>query len=109
MAGREPSENGPVSDYALMQGETRLGTLSVSLADQPFLRCTLQPTDAFEAVRWLFEERLRRAEDAATEWSDLEEIEDQIDALNLRLMPRHGEPITDFLLHVRGDEAWFRY
>lgn len=100
-----------------MQGDTLLGTLTVTDLDQPWFLCLFAPEAAFEAVRPLFDAELAvgEAEDHARSigvnigidaW---ESAYQNIEALGLRLVPDVGETIDHFLLHINGAEAWFRY
>lgn len=96
--------------WRLMRGETLLGTLSLDGVNQPFFMTTFEPTDEFGAIRPLFDEELRLAEAEDADWESVEPAYERIRSLDLRLAPLDGgEDITDFLLHIRGDEAWFRY
>ena len=95
--------------WRLMQGETWLGTLTLERVNQPCFMTTFEPTDAFEATRPLFDEELRLAEAEDADWESVEPAYERIRNLGLRLQPLHGgDDITDFLLHIRGHEAWFR-
>jgi hypothetical protein len=90
-----------------MEGQTVLGVLTVTDVDQPFILCSFQPTEEFEHHRSLFEERLRLVENE--DWSAFEAVDEQIRRLGLVLKRMNdGAEIDEFLLHVRGKEAWFR-
>jgi hypothetical protein len=102
----------PVSpEYALVHGETVLGIVRVTGAIQPFWLGTFDATEAFAAVRLLFEEELRllTVDGDQFDGAGYEEAYGRILALGLRLVPPDGEALTDFLLHIDGGEAWFRY
>ena len=102
-----------MTSWLLVLGQTLLGVLTVTSVNQPFFLCSFQPTDEFDQYRLLFEERLRLAESVDPDnedWSAVEVIHEQIQGLGLSLKRMNdGAEIKEFLLHVRGDEAWFRY
>lgn len=102
--------------WTLMADDVSLGTLELNEVDQPWWYCHFAPTSAFEAVRPLFE-----AEQAAFEADEAVRMSGQldaglqdeaykaIDALKLRLVANDGQIIDTLLLHIEGNEAWFRY
>ena len=91
-----------------MRGTEVLGTLEVLGPDQPWFNGRFTATPAFEEVRADFQEELRLLNaDRIEEWSAAWE---RILALGVRLDPQDGgPPIEDFLLHVDGESAWFRF
>jgi hypothetical protein len=102
--------------WILMTGETALGTLVLEELDQPWWYCHFTPTPAFDQFRPFFvtEQAALEINEAARligdrEQGQWEKAYDAIDALHLRLVGEHGQIIDDLLLHVDGDEAWFRY
>jgi hypothetical protein len=94
----------------LKRGETLLGVLHVVGSEFPWTRCTFDATPDFEQVRPLFEDEL-----AVLETKDMEAWAasyNKIVALKLQLVDAAtGSEVGDgdFLLHIRGDEAWLRY
>lgn len=98
--------------YTLMHGDTRLGLLTLYEIDQPWFNCRFEAEAAFEEIRPLFDAELQamEAEPALeTKHDKWEKAYDAIDALNLYLVSNAGETIGPMLLHIRDDEAWFRY
>jgi hypothetical protein len=98
--------------FALRRGYERLGTLEVIGIDQPWIRCRFEPLPAFEGIRPLFDEELRLLEQQAKDqaWDHWEEAYSRIDALGLCIGALDGaDDITDFILHIKDDKAWFRY
>ena len=87
-----------------------LGRLTVYERDFPWVSAKLAATPAFEPLRPLFQQEVRLArrleddEDAGT-WEDAYE---RVRAA-VRLVAPDGVPVPEFLLHVDGDEAWWRY
>jgi hypothetical protein len=99
-----------LSDAALLlkRGETTLGTLRPYNTDFPRTNCKFEPTQGFDEIKPLFEEELRLLD--AEDFTAFEEAYEKIQALGLSLVPADGRQIIeDFLLHILGDEAWFRY
>ncbi|MBW3625647.1 MAG: hypothetical protein KY468_19820 [Armatimonadetes bacterium] len=94
--------------WDLMKGDELLGHLDLRNIDQPIFFCTFIPTEAFDRYRPLFEGELALLEeDRLKEW---EAAYQKIDDLGLILRStENGDTIDDFLLHIDGDEAWFRY
>ncbi|MFF1380702.1 hypothetical protein [Streptomyces sp. NPDC058308] len=96
--------------WQLMQAGTPLGTLTLQEIDQPWFRCHFTGAPAWEAVRPVLEEWTHSMEEAETDHSRVGRALAAVDALQLSLVPAHGdEPIDDFLIHVRGTSASFRY
>ena len=85
-----------------------LGRLTEDGTDMPWVLCRFEPAEGFAAVAELFAEELGLLEeDEMDAWAMVQE---QIAARELWLRPLHGgEPIREFLLHVDGDRAWFRF
>lgn len=96
------------TQFQLKQGDTLLGSLEVQELDFPWVRGVFIPTVAFDAVKHLFERELQLLEDEA--WDEWEVVYAEITALNLRLVDLASEQVIDeFLLHIDGRDAWFRY
>ncbi|KAA0254431.1 MAG: hypothetical protein EDM79_20875 [Chloroflexi bacterium] len=92
----------------LKQGDIVLGTLKETDNDFPWRYCTFTPTDAFQSVKPLFDRAREQVE--AEEWEQFDKAYQQIEALGLRLVdPLSGDEIREFLLHIEGDSASFRY
>jgi hypothetical protein len=107
---------GRFTTLKLMRGDVQLGVLTLYDLDQPWFYCHFEPEPAFEQVRPLFaaEQELLN-DDSGTDF-DEDADEDawvrayqDIQRLGLLLIPDVGEVIDDFLLHIDGTEAWFRY
>jgi len=81
--------------------------------DQPWFFCQFKQTAAFEEFKPMFDKELELlntglvSEEVMAAW---EEAVETIDALGLILVSLDdSSKITDFLLHIDGEEAWFRY
>jgi hypothetical protein len=92
--------------WQLLRGAEVLGEIVIDDGDFPWLYGTLHPRPAFEQVRSLFDEEwaLAEADDDVEAW---ERAYDRIRE-SLELVAPHG-PVSDYLLHVQGAEAWFRW
>ena len=88
-------------------GGKLIGRIVRRTADFPFIFGSFEATPDFAAHAPLFAEELRLMnEDRMDEW---ELAYDRIDDLGLRLIPTDGsEQIEELILHIEGDEAWFR-
>ena len=90
-----------------------IADLVVTEADFPWLRARLEPRPGFDAVRELFVADLVTSEaindddsEAAIEAFELGQ--DRIQDAVTMSYPDGGE-VPEFLLHVDGDEAWWRW
>ena len=100
---------------SLIRGDTVLGTIKVNPgnADFPWFSGSFSATPAFEGVRDLFERELQllRAnenDDSAT-WDDWEAVHAELHDPGLRLSAPDSSYIADeILIHINGDEAWWR-
>lgn len=95
-------------EFQLRQKDILLGTLRSYDFDFPWINCKFEPTEAFQAVKPLFDEEVRLINDEDME--NWETVYLRIDELNLKLINvENDNVIDDFLLHIENDEAWFRY
>lgn len=100
----------PDQSWQLMQAGTRVGTLTLDHIDQPWFRCTFTGTSAWEAIRPILEAWTHSVEGAEPDHPAVERALEAVDALQLTLVPPDGsDPIDDFLIHIRGSQASFRY
>jgi hypothetical protein len=98
----------PPSIWHLQHGDTILGVLALYKVDQPWLLCHFQPTSDFDIIKPLFDrEFLLLNSDRIVAW---EQAYTAIQDLGLRLEQiEDGTQIETFILHIAGEEAWFRY
>jgi hypothetical protein len=97
----------PTSEvWTLRDREDTVATITITDSDFPWLSGRLDAKSGFEKYRNLFD-----AELAAMEREDWEEADRRYYAIReqLQLMYPEGGRVPEFLLHVRGDEAWFRW
>ena len=94
--------------WRLKRDKELLGTLTCQSSDQPWIVCQFQAELAFRQYSDLFEEELDILNrDEMHLW---EQAYQKIIDLGLTLEAVDAvESITDFLLHIDGEEAWFRY
>ena len=94
--------------FQLKQEDILLGTLCSYDLDFPWLLCKFESAEAFKQIKSLFDEERKLLES-----DDMEKWEvpySKIDDLNLRLINQEDKKIiSDFLIHIQGDEARIRY
>jgi hypothetical protein len=98
--------------WRLRHGATLVGEIEITDGDFPWLSGTFTAQDGFAPYRQLFVRelamlnRLLEDEDRAdyTEWDAL------IERINreLTLYAPDDVAVAEFLLHIDGDQAWFR-
>jgi hypothetical protein len=94
--------------WQLRRGDELLGEIITNGADFPWLEGIFVARPGFAEVKALFDEELALLESGAD--SDIqawEAIYGRI-AATMSLTAPSG-PVGEFLLHIRGDEAWFRW
>ncbi|MEU3664481.1 hypothetical protein AB0E77_32800 [Streptomyces sp. NPDC032940] len=85
-----------------------VGEIVVDDADFPWLAGRFRPGPAFGAVRELFARELALAERDDT--GHRQEWEAAYAQITTRVSLASPEgPVAGFLLHIRGDRAWFRW
>ncbi|WP_330455849.1 hypothetical protein OIB37_02575 [Streptomyces sp. NBC_00820] len=89
-------------------GEVAVGEIRIEEAGFPWLSGRFTAGPGFAAVRDLFARELALAdpEDDAG-WAQWESAYDEIQA-RVSLSSPDG-PVPEFLLHIEGDRAWFRW
>jgi hypothetical protein len=94
-------------ELQLKRGGELLGSLRAYDIDSPWIICKFEPTESFQAVKPLFEEELKLLNtDDMEAW---ETAYARIGGLGLRLVDvEKREETSEFILHIEGDEAWFR-
>jgi hypothetical protein len=84
------------------------GEILIDDADFPWLSGRFTAGPAFGAVRGLFARELALAErDDAADWEEWETVYDEI-RRRVTLASPDG-PVAEFLLHIEGERAWFRW
>ncbi|MFJ7073815.1 hypothetical protein [Streptomyces sp. NPDC098781] len=89
-------------------GEELVGDIHIDEADFPWLSGHFTPGPGFDAVRDLFARELALMEpDTDEAWEEWEAAYDEI-RRRVSLTSPDG-PVAEFLLHIDGDRAWFRW
>ncbi|WP_105970905.1 hypothetical protein [Streptomyces geranii] len=91
--------------WRLERDERLLGEIVIEDADFPWLSGRFVPQAAFAEVEAWFVESLALME--AEEYGRFDVAYDRI-ARALTLVSPEG-PVAEFLLHIEGDQAWFRW
>ena len=92
----------------LKRGEALLGVLDCHAPDQPWYECKFEAAAGFSEVKQLFDDELKFLD--ADQMDDWQIAYERIKALGLKLINvQTNEEIIEFVLHVRGTEAWLRY
>ncbi|MFJ1592159.1 hypothetical protein ACIOD0_18170 [Kitasatospora albolonga] len=100
--------------WRLRRGAELVGEIAVDGGDFPWLHGRFLPGPAFDpAVRQLFDRELalleRLEEDESDESAEAwERAYDEV-TRTLALVGPEGAAVAEFLLHIRGDRAWFRW
>ncbi|NDK25858.1 hypothetical protein FSY75_15600 [Streptomyces sp. TR1341] len=91
--------------WRVRSGEEPVGEIVLDEAGFPWLNGVFTPASGFAAVRDLFARELVLMDEEDWEGADLvyEEIRRRI-----TLTSPEG-PVAEFLLHIEGDRAWFRW
>ncbi|MFF8969968.1 hypothetical protein [Streptomyces sp. NPDC014995] len=89
-------------------GAERVGEIVVDDHDFPWLSGRFSPGPAYGAVEPLFTRELALLEE------DLDANLDEWEAVQAEIRRRvtltsSGGPVAEFLLHIQGDQAWFRW
>ena len=97
--------NDPV--WRLRRGDELVAQLVVTGVDFPWLNATVRATPAFDELRPLFVEELRLLDRLD---HDVEAWEAAYDRVLQEVIPEHpyGFAVPEFLLHVDGEDAWWR-
>jgi hypothetical protein len=99
------SEDGRV--WQIVRDDELLADLVVTGGDFPWLNARVRPTAAFEEVRPLFEEELRRLDHLDDDPAPWEAAYRRIRQA-VSLLGPGGRPVPEFLLHMKGADAWWR-
>ena len=94
--------------WRLVDEQGLLAALVVTGGDFPWLNAEVRATRQFERVRPLFEEELRRLDHLDEDPASWEAAYDRIRQA-VRLLAPDGRPVPEFLLHIDGRDAWWRW
>lgn len=97
-------------EFQLKQKGQLLGTLRQYDSDFPWINCKFEPTEAFRQFKPLFDEELEFMKSEPFDIEEWDAAYSKIIDLNLVLIDLTDKSsITEFMLHVKDDKAWFRY
>lgn len=100
------SEAGRV--WQLFRGDELLAELMVTGGDFPWINAEVRPAAGFSEVRSMFDEELRRLDHLDEEPEQWEAAYHRIREV-VRLLAPDGRPVPEFLLHIEGADAWWRW
>jgi len=92
--------------WRVRSGEREVGEILIDDADFPWLSGRFTAGEAYGAVRELFARELALAE-RDDDWEEWETAYQEI-TRRVSLSSPDG-PVPEFLLHIEGDRAWFRW
>jgi hypothetical protein len=99
---------GTEGQWSVMRGSNLVGVIDVRDSDFPWLSGGWTPTAEFEEAAPLFRDELavmNALHDEVDEWeSAYAKIRQEV-----TLHYPDGSVVPEFLLHIDGDEAWFRW
>lgn len=95
--------------WLLRRGDDVIAELVVTGGDFPWLHASVLPGAGFDALRPLFDDEVRLCQDVdgdgAAAW---EAAYDRIRQA-VSLIAPDGQPVPEFLLHIDGEDAWWRW
>ena len=91
-----------------VRGDELVAELVMTGGDFPWLSAQVRPATGFEEIRPLFGEELRRLDFLDDEPEQWEAAYRRIRAV-VRLLAPDGRPVPEFLLHIEGEDAWWRW
>jgi hypothetical protein len=94
--------------WQFVDGQGLIAELVVTDGDFPWLYAEVRATERFERVRPLFEEELHWLERLDEDSAGWEAAYDRIRQA-VRLLAPDGRPVPEFLLHIDGHDAWWRW
>jgi hypothetical protein len=94
--------------WQLLRGDQIVADLIVYGGDFPWVNARLEPKEGFEEIRPIFEDELRLLD------ADDENVEAWEQAYyrvrsEVKLAHPDGHLVPEFLLHIDGTEAWWRW
>jgi hypothetical protein len=93
--------------WELRQGDTLMGTLTITDQDMFDFRAHFEPTEEFQSYKYLFDEdsKLGSDDEAVEKMNQIqEEVNNLLDLVSLR----DGKHASLFILHIRSNTAGFR-
>jgi len=93
--------------WQLYRGQELLAEITVDRTDMPWLIGGIATRPGFEAIRPAFEREVAIVD--AEGDLDYEAWQEAYEPISRLTLVSPAGPAADFLLHVRGEEAWFRW
>ena len=95
------------STWQLLRDDRVVADLVVYGGDFPWLNARVFPKEGFEEIRPIFEEELRLVDDD----ENIQSWEDAYHRIRaeVSLAAPDGHLVPEFLLHIDGSEAWWRW
>ena len=97
------------SIWLLRRGDDVVAELVVTGGDFPWLHATVRPSAGFDALRTLFDDEVRLCQDADGDGSAAWEAAYDRIRQAVSLIAPDGQPVPEFLLHIEGQDAWWRW
>lgn len=94
--------------WQLVRGDELVAELVVTGGDFPWPNAKVRPAAGFAEVRPLFDEELRQLELLDEDPEPWETAYRRIREA-VRLLAPDGRPVPEFLLHIQGADAWWRW
>lgn len=95
------------SKFELWEGDVLVGNLYEYSLDFPWVLCRFEPTDTFGDLRELFDREMSLLK--AEKWDESQSVYNEIERRVKLIDPGDPSMIESFVLHIDGNEAWFRY
>ena len=97
--------------WKLVKGDLVLAELFMGEVDFPFLYGKARVTEHFPLVKPYFDlDAVTLTENLDDDhYEELDQMYEQMKAEGVRLVDPGGEPVAEFLLHIDGSDASFRY
>ncbi len=94
--------------WTLRHGDDVLGLIDVRSFDQPWYEGEFTPLQGFSLVKPYFDKDLVLLEQE--KWDEFEQLWDDLRSTGIVIENTHtGQRVSDFILHIEGSRAWFRY
>lgn len=93
--------------WRVSSGERPVGEILIDDADFPWLSGSFVPGPAYDTVHTLFARDLALLDEVDEHVEEWEAAHDEI-RRRVSLSSPDG-PVPEFLLHIEGDRAWFRW
>ena len=95
--------------YKLYRGSNLLGTIIHTKIDMPWHWGSFEPTKYFDTVKSLFEREIQLLDTLDSNMQEWNENWEKIIEPGLCLVSdQDKQEITEFLIHIDGNEVWWR-